>query len=117
MAKRSAADRLDFALEAVLSGATASVAADIRPLARLATGLRGLPRESFRSRLKKDLARREKGPAEALPRAESAPDQETVTLYLTTAAIDELATFVKDAFGAAETLRSRGSAGGLHIET
>jgi PhnB protein len=76
--------------------------------------LRGLPAEGFRQTLKNRLV------ASAGERAK-APNAvregyHTATLYLAVAGAERLVDFVKEAFGATETLRTKGSAGGLHAE-
>lgn len=59
--------------------------------------LRDLPRPAFRQRLKETLM-----------------EPQTVIPYLTVGAVDELAAFVKETFGAEELVRATGSAGGTH---
>ena len=60
MPETSLASRLDTAVEEILKAPGAAALAggrDLRPLAVLAAGLAGLPRERFRKRLKTSLAK------------------------------------------------------------
>jgi PhnB protein len=118
MAKRSLAEGLDSAVEALLARPDAAsdafdaeAEAVIRPLARLARQLRGLPSEAFRDRLAAELAKPKPAAASYLPSGYN-----SVTLYLTARRAAELLDFVKQAFGAAEVMRATGSAGGMHAE-
>jgi uncharacterized glyoxalase superfamily protein PhnB len=116
MAKRPLNEELDSALEALMAGESAPPS-DVDPrvaaLLSVASELQDLPRETFRERLKKDLARAgAAGPAES-------PGREgfhTITPYLTVREAPELIDFVTNTFGAQELFRATGSAGGLHSE-
>lgn len=87
---------------------------ELTGLVRAASGLRGLPAEGFRQRLKDRLiASASEGAKKPSAVREG---YHTATLYLAVAGAERLVEFVKEAFGATETLRTRGSAGGLHAE-
>jgi len=123
MAERDPAEQLDEMVEAILAGARAPGGADasLTDLLGLAADLRGLPNEEFRERLSAALT-------SAAARAKGEPDMtmtatmplragfHTVTPYLRVERIAALLDFVTRAFGAVETLRHAGSAGGLHAE-
>jgi PhnB protein len=70
------------------------------------------PRAAFQDRLRDELERR--------IRMQAATTKEAVftavTPYVTVAEIDRFIEFAKQAFGAAETMRATGSAGGTHCE-
>jgi hypothetical protein len=75
----------------------------------LLAALRDLPREQFRERLRAELV--EKGSSSGIR-----PGLRSVTVYLISPQARELMEFVKQAFGAEETFRAMGSAGGMHAE-
>ena len=75
----------------------------------LLAALRDLPREQFRKRLRVELV--EKGSSSGIR-----PGLRSVTVYLISPWAPELMEFVKQAFGAEETFRAMGSAGGMHAE-
>ncbi len=127
MAKRSPFDPLDLAVQAVVTGRRARPPADAKlaALARVAADLRGLPREEFKGRLKKDLERRgtmaSTGRLAAEPQRETAvkPIREgfrTVTPYLVAREAEGLIEFIKRAFDAEGQIYGIGSAGGIHAE-
>ena len=123
MAKRTAADQLDEAVDAILAGrGSAPLPADssLAGLAQIAASLRDLPREDFRLRLKAELQARgsmtNTTVQEAMPGEPGRKGFHTVTLYLTIQQASELIDFVKQAFGGEELLRSMGSAGGIQAE-
>ena len=100
MPDRDSADRYDDRVQALLAG---------------------LPREAFRQRLGEDLMRI----AASMPREDSMTTMtvpqlrqgfHALTPYLLVERIDEFMTFMTTAFGAVETQRAGGSAGGIHIE-
>ena len=100
MPDRDSADRFDDRVQALLAG---------------------LPREAFRQRLGEDLMRI----AASMPREDSMTTMtvpqlrqgfHALTPYLLVERIDEFMTFMTTAFGAVETERAGGSAGGIHIE-
>ncbi len=127
MAERSIIDQLDDAVTALLAkGEPAEVAnqADrelLSELVAVARELRGLPSEQFRATLKEQLggkhnmstAARE---SEAKSKNFKREGFYTVTPYLIVKPAVELIEFVKEAFGAVESFRATGSAGGLHCE-
>jgi PhnB protein len=119
MPKRSLADQLDQAVAALLARPGAEVPrveARLAPLLRLAGDLRDLPRENFKARLKSDLEGRSSMTTNLVePAAGAIPGGlRTVTPYLVVAEAGALIDFVKQVFGAEETLRGIGSAGGIH---
>jgi len=117
MPKRSLIEQLDQAIEAMLVRPDAelqSVEPAITPLLRVAAALRDLPREEFKTKLKADLQRSTSMSSTAVN-----PIREgfhTITPYIIVDQALELAEFVKQAFGAQETIRGTGSGGGYHIE-
>lgn len=117
MVRESVSQRLDSVVEEIVAGRSlgpAPMDAQLTGLARAASALRGLPAEEFRQKLRERLlasaTKREKKP--------SPPGEElqTVTLYLAVKAAERLVDFVVEAFEAKETLRTKGSLGGLHAE-
>jgi len=117
MARESVSRRLDSVVEAIVSGRRPELGpadAELTGLARAASGLRGLPAEGFRQRLKDRLiASAGEG---AKKRKAVREGYHTATLYLAVPGAERLLDFIKEAFGATETHRSKGSAGGLHAE-
>jgi uncharacterized glyoxalase superfamily protein PhnB len=117
MAKPSLSEQLDEAVEVILATPESplpAVDARLAPLVRLAADLRDLPSGDFKTRLKADLIRRASMTTKTIQ-----PIREgfhTVTPYLTAQEAAALIDFVKQAFGAEETLRGTGSAGGVHAE-
>ncbi len=123
MSKRSLADQLDQAVQAILARSDAGlprVDKSLAPLVRLAQELRDLPRENFKARLKSDLERRSSmASLEEAKKAAVSPVPrrlQTVTPYLVVQDAPALIDFVKQVFGAEETFRAIGSAGGIHAE-
>ena len=105
MAKRSLSVELDELVEAVLArreAASPPAASRLAPMVRIAAGLRDLPRQGFRARLKAELQRRGPMTSKVTPVPEGF---HTATPFLIVpdgaAAID----FYKRAFGAIETAR------------
>ncbi len=117
---------LNEAVEAILSGAASANApagSELAALIPVAAALRGLPRESFRARLKEELMGTETIGTETMVADASRTtrpvreDRQTITPYLVVSrGAARLVDFVKDAFGAEESLRSTGSLGGIHAE-
>ena len=124
MPERDPAERFDDLVDAVLSGAdvAASDVASLDDLLLVANDLRGLPSDAFRERLGAELARLAEGaPTKGAAMASTSvrPVREgfhTVTPYLHVERVTDLLAFLTQAFGAVETLRHPGSAGGLHAE-
>jgi len=117
MVRESVSRRLDSVVEAILSGHRPEIAptdAELTGLARAASGLRGLPANEFRQRLKNRLTA-SAGESAKKPKAVR-EGYHTATLYLAVPGAERLVDFVKEAFGATETHRTKGSAGGLHAE-
>jgi PhnB protein len=120
MAERSIIDQLDDAVSALLAEREPVGAEADRALAELvavARELRGLPSEQFRVTLKQNLGGRENMSTAATSESKSFKRAgfHTVTPYLMVKPAVELVDFVKEAFGAVESLRF-GSASGLHCE-
>jgi PhnB protein len=107
MPERSLIDQLEQVLHALLAGSDAAqlrteLDPSLGPLMPVAEGLRDLPRENFKTRLKSDLERKA---SMASPSEKVAPALQTATPRLriknAAAAID----FYKEAFGAREIMR------------
>lgn len=120
MSEHSLIDRLDDALQDMLTGldtgaapAGRDVDTTIPHLLQTARELRQLPRPEFRARLKADLERS----ASMSTAATFVPKGvQTVTPYLVVQDAPALIEFTKRAFDAEEQHRSIGSAGGVHAE-
>jgi PhnB protein len=122
MPERDPAERFDELVQAMLAGAAAGDRdAALGDLLQVAADVRGLAREEFREHLGVELLRAAAHmPKEAEMTTTTVPGLRTgfhaITPYLHVARIEELLAFVKEAFGAVETMRQIGSAGGLHAE-
>ena len=122
MAERSIIDQLDDAVTALLELREPMVSETDRELTELvavARELRGLPSEQFRATLKKQLGGKNDMSTAAKqiePKKFKPEGYHAVTPYLIVKPADELVDFVKQAFGAVESMRATGSAGGLHCE-
>ena len=117
MAERSIIDQLDDAVTALLAQREPVVHESDRELSELvaiARELYGLPSEQFRADLKQQLGGTDKMSTAAKQSKREGPH--TVTPYLIAKPAVELVDFVKEAFGAVESFRATGSAGGLHCE-
>lgn len=119
-------DQLDEAVTAIIAGDETVGFATGDPVltefASLGLELRGMPRESFKSKLKEALRR-----SAIMPTTGTSTETEagqltkhagyhTVTPYLTVERAELLVDFVKTAFDGVEVFRTTGSAGGLHAE-
>ncbi len=108
---------LDRLVAAVLYGRDSAVPKASRrlaPLARIAAGLHGLPREEFRASLNVEL---ERSTTMATPAVAAIPQgYRTVTPYLTVREAPQLLEFLGQAFGAQVLFKGTGSAGGMHAE-
>jgi PhnB protein len=106
MAKRSLADQLDQAIQAVLAApesARPEVDPNLSPLLGIAAALRDLPRQEFKLRLKSDLERKASMAAAAVnPIPEGF---HSITPYLVVEGADRFLEFLKQAFGAEQKLR------------
>ena len=114
MPKRSLADQLDQAVEAMLARPGAEVPrveARLAPLLRLAQDLRHLPRVEFKARLKADLERRSSMTVEPL-----AAVQQTAAPRLRIRNAAAAIEFYKQAFGAREIMRFVGNGEIAHAE-
>jgi uncharacterized glyoxalase superfamily protein PhnB len=126
MSEQLLIDQLNEAVDAIVapasSGAITFTAEEpvLRELAALASELRLLPREDFKSSLKETLRRSAimtaTGTEKQKASETSVAGYHTVTPYLTVRRAEQLVEFVKQAFGATEVFRTIGSAGGLHAE-
>ena len=109
-------DRLDELIDAVLSRPSPALLTDaeLAPLVGLAAELRDLPSHGFKQRLREDLQRR----ASMTPTSVNPIRKgfHTLTPYLISHQGTALIDFITRAFGAVETLRVPGSAGGFHSE-
>ena len=123
MSEQFSIDKLDLAIDAiVVGGEPLTFAVDeqsLTELVSLGTDLRGLPRESFKFKLKEQLIR--SAMAKPGTKIQESPKYvragfNTITPYLTVERAEELVEFLKQAFGAVETFRTTGSAGGMHAE-
>jgi PhnB protein len=108
MAEQNHGEQLDRFVDAVIAGPRATLPdgdAELASLARIAADLRGLPRESFKERLKADLIRRTSMASKTV----LAPETTTsVTPYLCVDDAPAALEFYKKAFGAVETMRLLG---------
>jgi len=126
MSEQFLIEQLNEAVDAIVtpasSGAITFTAEEpvLRELAALASELRLLPREDFKSSLKETLRRSATMTASGREKQQtsktSVAGYHTVTPYLTVKRAEQLVEFVKQAFGATEVFRTIGSAGGLHAE-
>lgn len=118
MAERSIIDQLDDAITALLAEREPAVSDANRELTELvavARELRGLPSAKFRTALKQQLGGKD-NMSTAAPKKFKREGFHTVTPYIIAKPAVELVDFVKEAFGAVESFRTTGSAGGLHCE-
>jgi len=108
MAEQNHGEQLDRFVDAVLVDRRAALPdadAELASLARVAADLRGLPRESFKERLRADLIRR----TSMSSKPAVAPQvTEAVTPYLCVSDAAAAIEFYKKAFGAVEVLRLDG---------
>jgi PhnB protein len=118
--KRMVAEQLDQAVQVFLGRPDARiepVAAEVQPLLHIAAGLRGLPRESFKERLKAELEFETK--TAAAPEESANFKREgfhTITPYIAVRQPEKVIDFIKATFGAKGTTLGTGSAGGIHAE-
>ena len=124
MAERSIIDQLDDAISALLANSEPAVNEADRELTELVAVVRelhGLPSEEFRAALREQLGGKDNM---STAKRESKPESKkfkregfyTVNPYVIVEPAVELIDFVKEAFGAVESFRATGSAGGLHCE-
>jgi PhnB protein len=113
--KRSLMDQLETAVEAMLRGEPVMLAPDptMGALMGIASDLRDLPRDSFLQQLQAEL--REEGD-HMLTAKVAREGYKTLTPYIVANKAPEMVEFMKQAFGAEETFRAVGEAGGFHIE-
>ena len=129
MNKRTPIEELDLAIDALLAGprdAAPKKGARQATLVRVAAELRDLPSENFKARLKSELLMQtvpvkqsELGGKATMATATVNPVRKgfrTITPYLQVMPVEEVITFVKQAFGGEELFRSQGGAGGIHTE-
>ena len=124
MAERSIIDQLDDAITALLAQREPAVSepdTELTELVAVARELRGLPSAQFRAALKEQLGGIMSTAAkqvdnEARPKLFKREGFHTVTPYIIAKPAVELVEWVKQAFGAVESFRTTGSAGGLHCE-
>ena len=119
MRRQSLSERLDGVLSTILSGGQLQPAPEdpeLTALGRIASALQGLPSEEFRARLANRLAAPAAPATTPEKRTGAREGFHTVNLYLAVERAEDLLDFVKGVFGATETLRTKGSLGGLHAE-
>ena len=116
MVERSIIDQLDDAITALLAGRDPVVSEADRELVAVARELQGLPSEEFRAALKEQLGGKKKMSTAVKAKKFKPEGFHTITPYLTVKPAVEVVEFAKQAFGALETFRTTGSAGGLHCE-
>ncbi|HTS11859.1 MAG TPA: VOC family protein [Candidatus Limnocylindrales bacterium] len=105
MAEQNYGEQLDRFVDAVISSRHAVLPdtdAELASLARVAADLRGLPRESFKERLKADLTRRTSMSSKPVAAQETTV---SATPYLTVNDAAAAIEFYKKAFGAVEVMR------------
>jgi PhnB protein len=119
MRKPALSETLDRIVEAIVArrdNDRPTADAKLAPLARIASELRGLPREDFRKQLKSDLERRATMAMTAVK-----PVREgfhTITQYLIVSDANRMIDFLKTVFGAVELFRVQrpGSTAMMHAE-
>jgi uncharacterized glyoxalase superfamily protein PhnB len=114
MAEQNLPDQLNELIDRLLAN-NPMPGGELEPLLAIAADLRNMPSPQFKARLKTELERKTNMSAAVvvtpIPRG-----FHTVTPYLIAKQGAEMIDFVKQAFGAEETFRTVGSAGGLHAE-
>ena len=119
MAERSIIDQLDDAVSALLADREPVLSEADRELGELvavARELQGLPSEEFRAALKEQLGGKKEMSTAVKSKKFKPEGFHTITPYLTVKPAVEVVEFAKQVFGAVETFRTTGSAGGLHCE-
>lgn len=126
MDNQSLIEKLDQAVNLMLMNSAAPAASgdvELDSLLSVAVDLRDLPRDEFRSQLKKDLERKTSMATEISVEAPAAtkvnPVREgfrTVTPYIAVRRVHEVIDFVKNVFDAQGQIYGIGSEGGLHSE-
>jgi PhnB protein len=125
MPDRLLAEQLDQAIESVLAAPQALVSplpakdgdAELAALAGISGHLRDLPAESFKARLKAELARRASMPATTTTGAGAFTGFRTITPFIIHERAPELVEFLKSTFGAEELKRNTaGEAQGFYSE-
>lgn len=116
MPERSFVELLDELIDGLLlqPEAEPSASGELATMAAIAGDLRDLPSPDFKARLKTDLQRRISMAATALSYIREG--FHSVTPYLIAGGAAEMIDFAKQAFGAEETFRTTGGAGGIHCE-
>lgn len=117
MTDRSLMDQLERAIQAMLADEQIMLAPDpeLGSMLKVASDLQHLPRPEFLARLKTDLLK-EGGVMSTTTIQPVREGFRTVTPYVCVPQAPELVEFIKSVFGAEETFRTVGSAGGFHIE-
>ena len=120
MVKRTLMNQLDRAVQNVLLHTSVDIPAsdaELQPLLRVAVGLHGLPRESFKARLKAELEGMTKMNATAeVTTTFIRQGFHTITPYIAVREAQQVIDFVTSTFGAEGTIMGMGSAGGIHAE-
>jgi len=129
MNKRTPIEELDLAIDALLASprnAAPKVAARQATLVRVASDLRDLPSENFKTRLNTELLKsseslkkselRGKGAISTISVNPIRKGFRTITPYIQVMPVEEVINFVKHGLGGEERFRSQGGAGGIHTE-
>jgi PhnB protein len=116
MSKQPLIDQLDQAVTEILANPDvmpSSVDASLVDLLHLARDLRGMPGPDFKARLRSELERKASMSTTAVQFRQGF---RTVTPYIVVPAAADLLEFVKQVFGAEETLRAGSGADTMHAE-
>ena len=122
MADRTPEERLEELLEGMLKDPRARIPGiddpELAGMLLVAADLRGLPAEGFRERLRHELevAALEAGSGISRPPSGAREGFHSLTPYLQVQRPAAVLEFVKEAFGATETLRVMAPGGGMHAE-
>lgn len=108
MAERELVEQLDQAIESLLAGAAVGGGSELEALAEIAGGLRDLPSEDFKNRLKTELQRRVDMTTSTAGAAGVRAGFRTITPFLIHSNAPELVEFVKTTFRAEELKRQTG---------
>jgi PhnB protein len=120
MTKRMLMEQLDEAVQALLQRPGAgmeSADAELQPLLQVAAELRGMPRESFKARLKAELESKARmAPVSEVSGNFKREGFHTITPYIAVREPEKVIAFMKATFGAEGATLGTGSARGIHAE-
>jgi PhnB protein len=119
MAKRTVIEQLDQAVQALLWRPAAIESADreLKPLLLVAAELRGMPRESFKARLKAELKQKSKMAMTSDIEADFKREGfHTITPYIAVREPEKVIDFIKATFDAEGATLGTGSGRGIHAE-